>query len=430
MKKASASHLLAGLLFPFCGYSQVPYPYPIVKTVTYVSDIHSIPPPLVEKYRPKGALVLGKRISAAQYDSICSYKFTYNGSLIQSIVMYNQGQDSAASRTYFSYDDARRIQALNRGSLIDSFFYDGRGNPIRHKLSTGPVPYKTSHTDTITYIYDQFSRVVTCFTTVPHMGYRRYDYTYGNSEQLQPVSISCNGPDNEVISGSFRFNNIKWSGKNYTQMVSNPFVHNRDEFSSYSFDMAYNDGHAIPHLRHDRDVINAFSNSGIVSSTKYWNQTSIIFDTVYYSKYSDYIDNSSLPFNLDYYPNGKLSSFLSTRIYSWSSCDGLPLPPDDTLCTILHYFYDPADLKSQSPNPDITKITVYPNPSRGEFQFIGLDEYSTVEYEVFTMFGALIRTGTIRGTDVLDLSGTTEGMLVLKIGLENQHIYKKLVVER
>lgn len=431
-----AFSLLIILTISFHGNSQNPYPTNSYN-LTYVNDVHSLPPPFAEKYRPIKVIHLSKKISNKDFDTNWIYTFEYEASLIKSMRTFNHSGDSMLARVDFSYDSERRVVSVwqHLGFLLndiieitDSFFYDAKGNPVKHQMrSIEQGKFSNSQLDTITYVYDQFNRPITCYTKVPHERYCKFIYTYPDNNKIQPNSIT-----NE---GVFRYYNIIWNGNNTTDIMhSNPYSHQLNTFLSVSIDNAIIDKNNNEAWHRSLEINNTYSPSEIIVSTKHFDDSSYSFDTLRYTKYGDIMYKSELPLKIEYYFNGKLSSYLSTKINSWGSCDGLINIPWDTICTLFSYFYDSADMKIKAldilPITDISKTKVYPNPTKGYLRFSDINMNDNVNFELYDLLGSMITKGIIAGNGVIDLSGNKNGVFILKISLGNEKKYYKIIIDK
>lgn len=73
-------------------------------------------------------------------------------------------------------------------------------------------------------------------------------------------------------------------------------------------------------------------------------------------------------------------------------------------------------------------FNIYPNPSKGVFKIkSAINE--VVDYEVYTITGSLVKSGTIsKAFDSIDLSDKSGGLYLLKGTLNGSHFVKRLVV--
>jgi len=78
--------------------------------------------------------------------------------------------------------------------------------------------------------------------------------------------------------------------------------------------------------------------------------------------------------------------------------------------------------------PLASKVQVYPNPSNGEF-YIKMDRKQRVDYEVYNVMGALVKSGTLEPNSTLIINSFDSGIYYLKIETEDGKAVKKLIVQ-
>jgi hypothetical protein len=102
---------------------------------------------------------------------------------------------------------------------------------------------------------------------------------------------------------------------------------------------------------------------------------------------------------------------------------GVPINQVET----LDMFWVPVDYGVGLAEEEID-FSIYPNPSNGRFN-LELNRQGTADIEVLDMVGRTVYTGTIEGSQVLNLEELNSGMYTVKVSQDHTHAIQRVIVE-
>lgn len=78
-------------------------------------------------------------------------------------------------------------------------------------------------------------------------------------------------------------------------------------------------------------------------------------------------------------------------------------------------------------NPENTGMSIFPNPTRGQFT-VSLNQFQDAVFSIYNLMGVCVKKGVINGQRVIDMSDCQSGIYVLKFKTGHEIVSRKIVL--
>jgi parallel beta-helix repeat protein len=130
------------------------------------------------------------------------------------------------------------------------------------------------------------------------------------------------------------------------------------------------------------------------------------------------------------------SEFEPTHQYTENGTYTIKLTVNNLFCDQTHFSYSTINVLNVNIHDYLfnTWLSVYPNPSSGLININFKQELlTTAEIKIYNLYGQLITTKTVNTTHnsklSFDLSARPKGIYIISVGMNDQHILKKVIIQ-